>query len=246
MRKIGIKVGMIYKSRSCGKFKVLAIESYKKMEVIFLETGYTCFAQGGAVTDGRISDKLSPTVYNIGTLGLVDHTVVGLKSYKIWSAMLQRCYSKKAQSRKRNSTYIDVSVCTEWLLYTTFRDWFDSNYKEGMYLDKDLTVLGSKVYSPITCSFMPNLVNCILWEGSSNKGDYPTGVHKDTQSGRFVAQLSVKGMDRLWLGYHQTWEEAHAKYKLHKEALVKEVATEYYEKGLICKTVYDNLYNWKV
>ena len=35
-------------------------------------------------------------------------------------------------------------------------------------------------------------------------------------------------------------------YKQEKEAYIKEVADEYYSKGLITKRVYDALYNWTV
>ncbi len=249
MRKMAIEVGQIYKSKSCGDFEVIKIESYKKIQVRFVKTGYKAWAQGGAVTDGRISDKLSPTVYEVGVLGLVESSVVGVKSYKIWHAMLQRCYSEKAKTRLRSRTYDDVSVCEEWHLYTTFRDWFDENYIEGFCLDKDLSILGCREYSPESCSFIPNDINCLLLKSDRNRGEYPLGVHLDTESGRFVAQISIKEgkrSKRKWLGYHPSAEDAFSVYKKYKESWIKKFSENSYNKGEISETVYQNLLNYEV
>ncbi|AUR91525.1 AP2/ERF domain protein [Vibrio phage 1.161.O._10N.261.48.C5] len=249
MRKMAIQVGNIYNSKSCGDFEVVQIESYKKMKVRFVDTGFETWAQGGQVTDGRVSDKLSPTVYGVGVLGLVEGAVVGVKSYKIWHAMIQRCYSEKANTRLRSRTYDDVSVCEEWLLYTNFRDWFDKNYIEGYCMDKDLTILGCRQYSPDSCSFIPNDINCLLLKSDKNRGEFPLGVHLDTESGRYVAQISIKKNGRTkrkWLGYHSTPEEAFDVYKSFKEDWIKIVAGVSYENGEISKTIYENLKKYAV
>lgn len=244
MRKMAIEVGNVYPSKSCGDFEVTNIESYKKIKVMFLATGYEVWAQGGQVTDGRISDKLSPTVYDIGILGLVEGNVRGSKSYKIWHSMLQRCYSEKAQTRDRNRTYQGVSVCKEWLTFTKFREWFDKNYIEGYCLDKDLTVLECKEYSPTTCTFIPQDINCLLLRADNNRGEYPLGVHLDTESGRFVAQISIKDgrrSRRKFLGYHPSAEIAFNTYKVFKEDWIKVVAQASYQSNEISETVFENL-----
>lgn len=246
MRKSSIEVGQKYPSRSCGNFEIMEVLSYKKIKVRFTTTGFEAWVQGGQVTDGRISDKLSPTVYGVGILGLVSGKVLNRKSYKIWHAMLQRCYSKEAKTRDKNATYDDVSVCKEWLTFTNFELWFDNNYKEGFHLDKDLTVIGAREYSPTNCSFIPNLVNCLLWRSTKVKGDYPLGVHKDKETGKYVAQVSVKGMKRLWLGYYTTPEEAFTVYKSKKEAIIKEVAEKAYNNEQISSAVYQNLLRYEV
>lgn len=221
----------------------------KELKIRFVDTGFETWAQGGQVTDGRISDKLSPTVYGIGILGLVDGKVVGRKSYKIWHAMIQRCYSTKENGRKRSRTYKGVSVCKEWLTYTNFRDWFDVNYIEGYCLDKDLTVLGSREYSPDTCSFVPNEINCLLLSSDNNKGEYPLGVHLDTESRKFSTQISIKDgakSTRRFLGYYLTPEDAFSAYKKFKEEWIKKVAQEAYSLGRISNVVYKNLLAYQV
>ncbi len=249
MRKMAIQVGQTYKSKSCGSFEVIQIKTYKKMKVRFIDTGFETWAQGGQIKDGRISDKLSPTVYGIGILGLINEPVVGVKSYKIWHAMLQRCYSEKATTRQRSRTYNDVSVCEEWLLYTNFKDWFDIHYIEGYCLDKDLAILGCREYNPNSCSFIPNDINCLLLRSDKNRGDFPLGVHLDTESGKFAAQISIKldgKLKRKWLGYHSTPSAAFDTYKTFKEGWVKVVAKKSYALGEIPENVYKNLMNYTV
>lgn len=249
MRKITIQVGQTYSSKSCGDFEVIEIESYKRVKVRFVATGFETWVQGGQVTDGRISDKLSPTVYGVGILGLVEGTVVGVKSYKIWHAMLQRCYSTNENISKRSRTYKDVSVCDEWLTYTNFRTWFDENYKEGYCLDKDLTVIGCREYRPESCSFVPNDINCLLISSDNNRGEYPLGVHKDTESEKFAAQISIKEggkTRRKFLGYHLTPDDAFATYKGFKEDWIKIVAKRAYEEGSISEVIFKNLNSYDV
>ena len=70
---------------------------------------------------------------------------VMLSSYAKWKSMLQRCYSEKYVDRRK--CYVDCSVCEEWLRFSNFKRWFDKNYIEGYYLDKDILVKGNKVYT---------------------------------------------------------------------------------------------------
>ena len=75
---MSIQIGQVYPSKSCGDFEVICIESYKRIKVRFIDTGFETWAQGGQITDGRISDKLSPTIYGVGILGLVEGSVRGV------------------------------------------------------------------------------------------------------------------------------------------------------------------------
>ncbi len=74
------------------------------------------------------------------------------KPYSTWKSMLMRCYSEKYHAKF--PSYIDCSVCDEWLDFQVFALWFTDNYKAGMQLDKDIKVDGNKVYSPSTCLFV--------------------------------------------------------------------------------------------
>lgn len=51
---------------------------------------------------------------------------------------------------------------------------------------------------------------------------------------------------KRFIGYFDTAEEAFHAYKNAKEAYIKEVADEYFSKGLITKRVRDALYQYKI
>ena len=51
------------------------------------------------------------------------------KYYTAWKNMLKRCYSNKyLESRP---SYIDASVCSEWLSATTFKKWVEQQDWQG-------------------------------------------------------------------------------------------------------------------
>lgn len=186
------------------------------------------------------SEKQKCPVVGIGTNDLLgtEH----LKSYKIWQNMLLRCYSEKW--RQRTQSYADCSVCDEWLTFSNFKKWFDENYVEGYQLDKDLMHKGAKVYSPENCNFVPQYINTLTIKGKKVRGDYPIGVTK--YGNRYVAAMSKKGSRCTRIAVRDTPEEAFLAYKQTKEAYIKEVATEYYNRGEITKRVYDALMRWEV
>lgn len=96
--------------------------------------------------------------------------------YNRWSGMLERCYHDK--SLDRHPYYKGCSVCDEWLLFSNFKVWLESQPNwENLHLDKDLLVLGNKVYSPETCRFVSGVVNSFMTDGGSSlKGGLPLGV----------------------------------------------------------------------
>lgn len=178
-------------------------------------------------------------------VGIVDteHVVKRLKSYDVWTGMLERCYSQKYQERE--PAYKGCSVCDEWLLFSNFKKWFDNNYIKGYALDKDILVKGNKVYSPETCCFVPSDINLLLINRRNHRGEYPIGVTYRTKLRKYYAQINKNGK-RKHIGYYDTIEEAFAAYKQAKEAHIKEVAKSYYDKGLITKRVYDALMRYEV
>ena len=77
--------------------------------------------------------------------------------YKKWENMLNRCYNPLFHSRR--PSYTECSVSEDWLLFSKFRSWMELQDWEGNQLDKDLLVIGNKVYSPKTCIFLSGIVN---------------------------------------------------------------------------------------
>jgi len=64
------------------------------------------------------------------------------KSYKVWAAMLNRCFGVSTQ--KYAPSYQGVEVCEEWLNYSAFKKWFDKHWydigTERMELDHNIAI----------------------------------------------------------------------------------------------------------
>ena len=153
----------IYNSAKCGQFKILNYINCYSVEIGFLDTGYKTTARVGNIRNGLVKDKLAPIVYGVGFMGEGKHkpTINGknTKPYKTWCGMLERCYSDKYQAKY--PTYIGCSVDPIWHNFQNFTKWFDKNYIEGYYLDKDIKVEGNKIYSPENCLFVSAKENAI-------------------------------------------------------------------------------------
>lgn len=163
-----------------------------------------------------------------------------LMSYQVWNSMIKRCYSGKYQTRGKS--YIGCRVCDEWLRYSNFKKWFDENYVNGCELDKDILVKDNKVYSPDTCCFVPKRINSLFVRSYKPKS-LPAGVWKSKK--RFLAKF-VCGDKIHYLGLFKTVDEASTAYKQAKESTIKEIAQEYYNKGLINEKVYNAMLNYKL
>jgi len=61
---------------------------------------------------------------------------------------------------------------------------------QGKALDKDLLVKGNKLYSPETCVFIPESLNCFILESEANRGEYPIGVYWDKEANKYKAQCN--------------------------------------------------------
>jgi len=167
------------------------------------------------------------------------------KYFVVWSAMLERCYTKT----ERYKAYNDCSVAEVWHCFQNFAEWAkNQNYQDGWHLDKDIIVKRNREYGPHTCAFVPRDVNLVVCTGRSNRGEYPLGVHLEKKSGKYVAQCSVKTesgrVTRKYLGRFNTAAEAFLCYKNFKELQIKAVANKY--KSLIDDRIYRALLSWEV
>lgn len=181
-------------------------------------------------------------VFGVATCDLTG--VSGTRPYSVWRNILKRCYT---HYKCHQPSYDGCSIVPEWLLYSTFKKWFDTNYISGYQLDKDLLVNGNKVYSPETCCFVPQEINKLLINRKRHRGDFYVGVSRYQQKEwvRFVAHISKSGT-LVSLGYFLTPEEAFQAYKSAKERYVKERATQYFQEGKITQRVYQALMEYKV
>lgn len=143
--------------------------------------------------------------------------------YQKWVDMLKRCYSKRFLLK--NSSYSGCKVCDDWLVFSSFKRWMMSQQWEGKSLDKDILVKGNKEYSPETCLFIPQQVNCFVLDNKKIRGKYKIGVSFNKQMKKFRAQIKIKGK-QTHLGYFDDEESAHKAYLDAKKDLVSMMCAE--------------------
>ena len=141
--------------------------------------------------------------------------------YEAWNSMLRRCYSN--EYHEKQPSYIDCTVCNEWLYFMTFRAWMIKEDWMNKELDKDIIIPGNRVYSPETCCFVDKSVNALIVNNLSMRGEYPLGVYKRMDSGKFVAKFSIKNK-RFHIGCFSTVEEAQKAYGKAKSEHIRKIA----------------------
>ena len=172
--------------------------------------------------------KKTKKVYGIGVndadypvMPVVDGVQKICPYYLAWKNMLGRAFSKKYHDRK--PTYIDVTICEEWLSFMTFKEWMESQDWGGFVLDKDILVRGNKEYSPDRCCFVTNEVNNLLHENDKTRGRFPCGVGLNRYSGKYCAQIQRYGKN-TYIGLFETVNEASQAYKKAKKAHIETIA----------------------
>ena len=157
---------------------------------------------------------------------LINGKKVMCRYYSVWHSMISRCYCKKTQ--QKSPTYINCSVCDEWLLFSSFKSWMKNQNFKGMCLDKDILINSNKTYSPEFCIFVTQEINNLLLDNPSIRGDHYTGVSFDKARGKYSSSCKRNGK-RVGLGRFNSPEEAFKAYKKFKYEVIKEVALKQLE-----------------
>ena len=192
---------------------------------------------------GKVKNPYFPSVYNIGFIGEgnIIKNINGkhTEAYQQWTGMLERCYDEKFHLR--HPTYKNCTVTKEWLNFQNFGEWFEKNYIESYHLDKDILIKGNKVYSPITCCFVPQEINKLLQKSDKIRGKYPIGVRMTVNS--LQASITINGKYN-YLGAFKNINDAFLAYKQAKEQYIKEIADKF--KDRISFPVYYTLMHYNV
>lgn len=212
--------------------------------IIFPEYDYTRKISWRTFEKGKITTPYSPTVYNKGYIGEGSHTcTTDPNAYTTWQGMIRRCYDEKY--KKKRPTYNECEVCSEWLNFQNFVEWYNENYytieNVKIHLDKDILEKGNKIYSPTTCVFAPIEINSLFTKTDSKRGDLPIGV--DYHNKKYRATMNVN-KKHIHIGLYDTIEEAFGAYKRDKEKYIKEIADSY--KDFIPNKLYNALYEYEV
>lgn len=147
--------------------------------------------------------------------------------YFKWTDMLRRCYSEKF--KHKHTTYKDCTVCQEWLTFSTFRKWMETQDWINKDLDKDILILGNKEYAPDKCVFIEQKVNKFLTDRVNNRGEYLIGCYWNKERGKFQAGCNNIFSGKLeYLGRFDTEIEAHLAWKKRKHELAFQLADSEY------------------
>lgn len=186
--------------------------------------------------------SMKPTMCGIGYRGSEDVDCTS-EAYIRWHDMIHRCYNEKFHARQPQ--YSECTVCEEWLNFSNFKVWYESNLygDEKLDLDKDILYKENKIYSPETCCLVPHVINTLFINGKKNRGELPIGVYLDKDRNKYRACMAFMGK-RVKLGRFETPELAFARYKEYKEDFIKDLAEQY--KGEIPNKVYDVMMNWEI
>lgn len=228
-----------------GDFTITTYKSGSKIKVTFLETNYSKYTSAKSVSDGTVKDPYFKNIFGVGCVGETPTSVSGKvkRSYHNWRDMIKRCYSPAAS--KTDPTYKDVTVCSDWLCFSEYEKWYEDNYVVGWELDKDLTVVGNKLYSPDTCVFVPVRINNLIGNKNLVRKTLPVGVSYHRRDKIYNAKCNV-GKVLVHLGDYDCPEEARRVYVSYKSKHIQSVATEAFHNNEINSVVYKNLMDWKL
>lgn len=246
--KSKIKAGDVFKTNQGCSCTVISYESRISVLIEFNDKHkHRLVVRAKHLASGYIKNPYHPSVRGKGFIGVGDfkayHNKKVTDEYKRWSSMFRRCYSKIEE--KRRSSYSDCEVHEDWFDFQNFASWLTANkyYKDDYQLDKDLLVLGNKVYSAETCCLVPTQINNLLLDKKSKPKELPIGAKEDGRSGRFVAAMSINAQNHH-IGSFDTPKAAHKAYVAAKELHVKRIAKEW--QGRIDERVYEALMSWRV
>lgn len=188
----------------------------------------------------RLKERSEYKKYGVGVFenfpvkGIVDR--VTTKAYRAWDAMLARCYGVNKESYTAYGA-VGIRVCDEWLIFQNYVKWYNAQYKEDdWHVDKDIIVVGNKLYSPDNCALVPPLINTFF--ATLPKGN-PSVFEK---SGKFLVQGKNADGKRTY-SWWPTQEDAIQKYWEDKVQTAKDIADRYY--GKIDMRVFYRLVDFK-
>ena len=238
-----------YTNKQGLNYKIVHYNTYYDIIVMF-DSGYIKSATMKEVKRNAIKDKLSPSVYGVGIVGIRYNTKVDGKhttEYGTWKNMLRRCYSEKG--RHKFQSYDDCTVSENFKKYSYFYEWVNKqvgfNSVDDMgnifQLDKDLLSKGNKIYSETTCVFLPLEINIALAIKDSKHKKFHVGVRKNRNKYEVICCINSKS---TYLGLFNTEIEAFNAYKQAKENYLKELADKW--KGKIDDRAYEALMSYQV
>lgn len=161
--------------------------------------------------------------------------------YIRWINLIRRCYTP---DKSRNPTYEGCYVCPEWLYFSNFKAWVETQDHEGKALDKDILFPGNKLYSPETCVFITKELNNFTNDHGNARGKYPIGTSFDSDAGKFKASINNPITKRVEnLGRYSDPMDGHRAWLKRKIEIAKLLAAQQTDER-IAKALVDRYENY--
>ena len=160
--------------------------------------------------------------------------------YVTWLHMIKRCYCPKHQADR--PTYIGCTVSADWLLFSNFKAWMVQQDWQGNTLDKDLLLIGNKVYCAKYCVFISKELNNVIKLPQTKQNGLPLGVWLSTgyaTKTRYTTHISRGKLPTICKSNFLTPDDAHIFYKQEKRKHLLYLATTQQD-----KRVKAGLLNW--
>lgn len=245
------KIGEVATNKYGNSMEIIKynLKSRKNITVKF-ENGFITNTRYEHFLKGCVKSPYDKSIQGAGYLGegiykpCIEN--VPTKQYVTWRGMIRRCYDSKMHLKY--PTYIDCTVCEEWLNFQNFAKWYDKNYYQIsdkiMCLDKDILHKNNKIYSPESCMLVSQRINSLFCKCNATRGKYPIGVSFDKLKNKFKSECRNIDDSRINLGFYDNINKAFNVYKDYKEKVIKGVADKY--RVFIPQKLYDAMYRYKV
>lgn len=202
--------------------------------------------ESNQLRSGKVKNPYQKTTFGVGFFGCGPNRASAngkmTPAYKTWRNMMRRSYCSEFQAE--TPTYDGCSVADEWHDFQNFAEWYyaqPNNSIPGFDLDKDLTIVGNKVYSRKSCSILPKDINTLLMDCGSRRGSLPQGVSFSKEKGLYLAQVKIDGATK-YLGRFADPASAREAYVKSKTHNIRRVAAKY--QPVLPPQVYENLMSW--
>ena len=241
--------GLCFITKYGESFVITEYKDSQNVKIKFMNR-YEKIVEWGNIVKNKVISPYAKTIWNIGYIGEGKFSSkIHIEIYEYWRGMIRRCYDPYFLDK--HPTYRDCIICKEWLNFQNFAKWWNENYyncnNERMELDKDILIKGNKIYSPETCIFVPKRINDLFIKCNRNRTNLPIGCH--LLRGKIqVERCKGDGSRGKYLGVYPIDRpfQAFTCYKNFKESYIKQVADEYYSKGLIPKKLYEAMCRYEV
>jgi len=151
--------------------------------------------------------------------------------FQVWCGLRTRTLDD--DFKQEHKSYIDCSLCEEWMCMQNFCDWAESTKPKDnsirWELDKDLLIEGNRLYSPETCCWLPKEINLFLSK-MSEKAIYP----KTLADGGVVYRVFVReGKEKQvekgshYIGTYYSYEMAVDKWRWVKKQRLNALIQQY-------------------